>query len=95
MVLGKVTGTVVATIKHPEYLGYKIMIIQPLDAEGRECGEDFLAFDNVQSGVGDTVLVLREGTGCRQIVGRGQLPFRSMVVGIVDQIDYVGARRPE
>jgi microcompartment protein CcmK/EutM len=87
MVLGKVTGTIVSTIKYPAYKGLKIMIIQPLDADGEDNGEDFLAFDTVQSGVGDTVLVLREGTGSRQIMGKGEMPYRSMVVGIVDAID--------
>jgi microcompartment protein CcmK/EutM len=47
--------------------------------------------------VGDTVLVMREGNGVRQILGRDQgidvdqaikmdVPVRSMIVGIVDHV---------
>ena len=41
----------------------------------------------VQAGQGDTVLVLREGTGIRQLFGMpatAKLPIRSCIVGIVD-----------
>lgn len=87
MVLGKVIGTVVATIKHPAYHGRKTYVIQPLDSQLKPNGETFLAFDDVQSGVGDVVLVMREGGGCRQISGIKNAPIRSMVVGVVDEVD--------
>ena len=89
MVLGKVMGTVVSTIKHPEYEGYKLYVIQPLNARQSPTGETFLAVDTVQSGVGDTVLVMREGNGVRQILGKDILPIRSLVVGVVDEVDLV------
>ncbi len=86
MVLGKVTGTVVSTQKHPDYNGYKIYVIQPILENGKPKGGTFLALDTVQSGVGDTVLVMREGNGVRQILGKDVCPIRSLVVGVVDEI---------
>jgi ethanolamine utilization protein EutN len=88
MRLCRVLGNVVATVKHPSYDGQKVMIVQPLDEHGSDKGSSFLAVDRVQSGPGDRVLVLTEGTGVRQIMQMGQqLPIRSLVVGIVDQVD--------
>jgi microcompartment protein CcmK/EutM len=87
MTLAKVVGTVVSTIKHPEYNGYKLFVVQPIDENGKELGESFLAVDVVQAGVGDTVLILREGNGIRQIFKKKILPIRSVVVGIVDHVE--------
>lgn len=88
MILGKVIGTVVSTIKHPKYHGLKLYVIQPIDEEGKKSGQSFLAVDVVQAGVGDTVLVIREGNGARQIFNSPVLPIRSVVVGVVDQVDF-------
>jgi microcompartment protein CcmK/EutM len=90
LILGKVTGTVVSTVKHPEYVGHKLLIVQPVDCDGAPKGESFLAVDDVQAGVGDTVLAIREGNGARQIFKKTDFPIRAVIVGIVDQIDVPG-----
>lgn len=87
MVLAKVIGTVVSTIKHPEYHAHKLLIVRPVDEAGLPAGDSFLAVDHAQAGNGDTVLVLREGNGVRQILGKKNLPIRSIIVGIVDQVN--------
>lgn len=89
MILGKVTGTVVASVKHPGYVGYKLLCVMPVDERGRSAGHDFLAVDNAQAGVGDTVLVLKEGNGVRQIlVGdiAATLPILETIVAVVDHV---------
>ncbi|RME42761.1 MAG: hypothetical protein D6795_20535, partial [Deltaproteobacteria bacterium] len=40
-----------------------------------------------QAGVGDLVLVMREGNGVRQILEREKIPIRSLIVGIIDEIE--------
>ena len=91
MKLCKVTGNVVATVKHPAYRGHKLMIVQPIDERGGDAGASFLAVDLAQAGPGDTVLVMQEGNGVRQILAHenhgGKLPIRSVIIGIVDDID--------
>lgn len=88
MRLCRVIGNVVATVKHPMYAGRAMMIVQPIDPAGADTGSSFLALDNAQSGPGDRVVVLTEGTGVRQILQMGaQVPIRSLIVGIVDQVD--------
>lgn len=87
MKLCRVLGTVVATAKHPVYVGRKLMVVQPVDEQGREQGHSFLAVDRVQAGEGDLVLVNSEGSGARQLIPIEKLPIRSLIVGIVDQVD--------
>ena len=97
MILARVSGTVVMTVKHPRYHGEKLMAVEAIDEDGKPTGQSWLAIDRAQAGVGDTVLVLREGNGIRQIVGRddgipvqkavlADVPIRSLIVGIVDEV---------
>ena len=81
-------GNVVATVKHPSYEGRSLMVVQPLDAGGGSVGDSFLAVDHAQAGPGDSVLVLTEGNGVRQILDMGsEVPIRSLIVGIVDHVE--------
>jgi len=86
MILGKVVGNVVSTIKLPVYQGYKILIVQPVNDKEEPQGESVLALDTVQAGVGDTVLVIDEGNSSRLILNNSTAPVRTMIVGIVDTI---------
>jgi microcompartment protein CcmK/EutM len=47
---------------------------------------DFIALDNTHAGVGDTVLVNREGNGARQALGNPDACVISVIVGIVDSL---------
>ncbi len=88
MNLCKVLGTVVATEKHAAFHARRLMLVQPLDERQAPLGKSFIAVDNTSSaGPGDTVLVLREGTGVRQILKDKTLPIRSLIVAVVDQVD--------
>jgi ethanolamine utilization protein EutN len=90
MLLARVLGPVVATIKHPAFHAHKLLLVQPLDAGGRAQGAEIIAVDTVQAGKGDLVLVMREGTGARQITGQKNAPIRSLIAGIVDRVDVSG-----
>ena len=97
MTLCRVLGPVIATVKHEAFRGLKLLVVQPVDETGTAAGDSFLAVDRASgAGEGDTVLVLREGTGIRQLFGigpSGKLPIRSCVVGVVDQVSGEGAAR--
>lgn len=87
MIIAKVVGTVVSTIKHPAYHGYKIQVVQPMHLAGQALDEVFLALDNVHAGVGDTVLVMREGSSARLITQIKDAPIISMIVGVLDSVE--------
>jgi len=89
MLLCRIVGTVVGAAHHPAFDGHKLMICQPVNERYEDEGKEVLAVDRVQSGIGDHVLVLREGSGARQMLGTidGKLPIRSVIVGHVDQVD--------
>ncbi len=86
MYIGKVSGTVVATVKHETFNGRKLLIVDRITPEGTETGAYDICVDHAQAGVGDTVLVLDEGTGARQILQKKVAPIRAIIVGIVDEI---------
>jgi microcompartment protein CcmK/EutM len=86
----RVIGTLVATAKHPAYHGLTTLVCQPIDHDGNDVGDTFIAVDHAQAGVGDWVLVNQEGGGARLVFGvplTDKLPIRSVIVGIVDQVD--------
>ena len=87
MRLARVIGTVVATEKHPDFDGHKLLVCQPLDELGGADGTSMIAIDLVQAGVGDHVLVLREGNSVRQLIRQDKACIRSAIVGIVDAVD--------
>jgi microcompartment protein CcmK/EutM len=86
MVLGKVVGTVVTTISHRDYKNRRLLVVQPLVLEGETSNEDFIAIDNSHAGVGDTVLVNREGNGARQVLNNPDACIISVIVGIIDSV---------
>lgn len=90
MKLGRVAGTVVSTIKHPIYEGRRLLMCDMLDADGRDTGDYLLCVDVVNAGPGETVLILDEGNGARQIVADPHGPIRSVIVGIVDELAVDG-----
>ena len=87
MVIGKVTGTLVTTISHPHFKNRRLLVVQPLMLPGETLSGDFIALDNNHAGVGDTVLVNREGNGARQALGNPDACVISVIVGIVDSLN--------
>jgi len=85
MIIAKVVGTVVTTISHPAYKHRRLLVVQPLSLEGDQDG-DFIALDNSHAGIGDTVLINREGGGARQVLEIKDAPVISVIVGIVDSV---------
>ena len=86
MYVGRVSGTVVATIKHAAFNGRKLLIVDKLDEAGQPTDSYDICVDTVQAGVGDKVLVLDEGNGARQVLNMKVAPIRAVIVGIVDEV---------
>jgi microcompartment protein CcmK/EutM len=86
MYIGKVIGTVVSTIKISHLEGRKLLMVDQLDLQGLETGDYDIAVDVAQAGIGDTVLVIDEGNGARQVLGLDPGAIRAVVVGVIDEV---------
>ncbi|MFH1573624.1 MAG: EutN/CcmL family microcompartment protein [Acidobacteriota bacterium] len=86
MIIGRVVGTVVTTISHPHFKHRRLLVVQPLGLEDEAPDEDFVALDSTQAGIGDTVLVNREGNGARQVLKNPDACVISVIVGLVDSV---------
>ena len=93
MILCRVIGNAVSTVKHPSYLGKTILVLQPVQTDTHtKNGREFLAVDSVSAGPGDLVMAAREGNTARQILGTDNDPFHSVIVGIVDALEDTGKK---
>ena len=96
MILAKVIGQVVSTAKHPDYIGYALLVIQPIDPTGHPTGKSFIALGAAQAGIGDTVLALDEGGSGRAILNApDKRTLRTVVAAIVDEITTVNIETGE
>ncbi len=87
MLIGRVTGNIAATIKHPVYGGQKLLTVAILTPSEEPTGETVVAIDSVQAGIGDLVLVTQEGRSAMMVVGQNEVPVRTVIVAIIDQIE--------
>lgn len=86
MYLGKVTGMVIATRKDEDFVGKKILIVQPVNTKYEPIGNCEVAVDSVGAGVGEIVLV-STGSSARQVFESQKSPIDRAIVAIVDSIE--------
>jgi ethanolamine utilization protein EutN len=86
MILARVVGTVVTTVGLQAFKNRRLLVVQPLHIEGEKGDDDFVALDSTHAGIGDTVLINREGSGARQVLNNPDAPVISVIVGIVDSV---------
>lgn len=87
MILARVLGTMNSTAKEAIYEQKKMLWVQPVELDGADRGDAFLTLDAVGAGEGETVLVLKEGSGSMQVFGLSKAPLSSAIVAIVDQVE--------
>ena len=86
MILGRIVGSVVSTIHHRIIDSRRMLLAERLDQKGGETGAYVIALDVVGAGYGETVLIIDEGNGARQLLQDDAAPIRAVVVGIVDEL---------
>jgi ethanolamine utilization protein EutN len=86
VLLAKVVGTVVATRKDPRLVSSKLLLARPMDPRGKAEGGYLVAVDTVDSGVGDTVLIV-SGSSARMASGLKDCPVDAAIVGVIDAIE--------
>ena len=91
MMLGRVVGTVVATVKHPALDGRKLLVIQPLGNDGTPKGKLLVAADAIGAGAGETIYWCRGREASLAFAGEAT-PVDAAIVGIVDTVRREGTR---
>ncbi len=84
MMLAKVIGTVVATVKYPTLAGCKLLLLQPVNKDGVARGKPIVGIDAVGAGEGETVYWCR-GREAALAFDR-EVVSDCSIVGIVDEI---------
>ena len=88
MLIGRVIGNVVSTIKNRDYHGHKLMMVQPITPEGKDYKDALIAVDIVGAGEGEIVIFVDEGNCARQLLRLGKVgAARAVIVGIVDHVE--------
>ena len=87
MKIGRVAQTVVSTIHSPAFDGRRLLLCDLLEPDGSPSGTYLIAVDTVGAGAGETVLLLDEGNSARQVIGMTPAPVRTVVVGVIDEVD--------
>ena len=83
MQLARVVGSVVATRKEESLLGLKLLVVRPLDEEGRESGNALVSADAVGAGP-DEVVLIAAGSSARQTTATDKRQVDSVIMAIVD-----------
>jgi ethanolamine utilization protein EutN len=87
MLLGRVKGTAVCTVKYPGTEGLKLLVVQPLDRHLQPLGALQVAADVVQAGPGDLCVMVRSREAALAMPQIKFVPVDLALVGIVDELD--------
>ena len=93
MIIGEVVDQLFATQKHPCFEGHKLLLVQPLELDGTQLGDQVLAIDGADAGVGDRVLCVLDGWAAMKVLGKFQTPVNAAVIGVIDYVDLTDTAR--
>ena len=89
MLIAKVIGTTVATIKDEKLLGRKLLIVRQTDERGAPVGKPYVAVDTVDAGAGDLVLTCA-GSSARQTAMTKDSPVDAVIMSVIDSLEVDG-----
>ena len=87
MRLGKVIGNVVSTAKHEKLAAIKLLIVEPIDPDGKKSGRPIIVADYLNAAAGSLVYWIDDGTTICKWMGIRSIPLRGSIVGLIDKID--------
>jgi microcompartment protein CcmK/EutM len=89
MLIARVVGTIVSTIKDEKMTGRKLLIVREATTENELVGKPIAAVDTVDAGVGDLVLIA-QGSSARQTTLTKETPTDAVIMAIVDELEVGG-----
>lgn len=87
MEICKVVKRVVSTIKNEAFANRPLLLVQPLTIDLKNKGAEILCVDFMGSGVGELVLVVKEGSSVNDLLGTKESPADAGIVAIIDSIN--------
>lgn len=89
MLIARVIGTTVSTIKDEKLVGRKLLIVRPTDEHGEASGKHYVAVDTVDAGIGDLVLTCA-GSSARQTNLTKDTPVDAVIMAVIDSLEVGG-----
>lgn len=89
MLIAKVIGTTVSTIKDEKIIGRKLLILRQTDERGNPIGKPYVAVDTVNAGIGDLVLTAH-GSSARQTTITDKRPVDAVIMAMIDSLEVDG-----
>jgi len=89
MVISKVVGSAVATVKDENLIGTKLLVVREADVTGQPIGKPVVAIDTVDAGVGDLVLIAA-GSSARQTYMTKDRPVDAVIMAVLDSLEVDG-----
>lgn len=89
MLIAKVIGTTIATIKDEKLVGRKLLILRQTDESGAPSGKPYVAVDTLDAGIGDLVLTC-SGSSARQTNITKDTPVDAVIMAVVDSLEVEG-----
>ena len=89
MLIAKVIGTTISTIKNEKLTGRKLLILRETDERGEPTGKPYVAVDTVDAGIGDLVLTAHGSSG-RQTDQTKDSPVDAVIMAVIDHLEVGG-----
>lgn len=89
MIIARVIGSAVSTIKDDSLRGLKLLIVQEASPADELRGEPFVAADTTGAGEGELVLIVT-GSAARQTEKTSNFPVDAAIIGILDSLEVGG-----
>jgi len=89
MLIARVIGTTVSTVKDEKLTGRKLLVLRQTDEHGTPAGKPYVAIDTVDAGIGDLVLTCA-GSSARQTTITKDCPVDAVIMGVIDTLEVNG-----
>jgi ethanolamine utilization protein EutN len=90
MFIARIDGCITSTVKHKSLVGYRLLVAQRLELDGKPSGEPQVVLDILGAGRGSQVMITSDGDLARQTLNDNTTPSRFFVVGIIDTVTIEG-----
>jgi ethanolamine utilization protein EutN len=88
--LGRVTGTLVASVKYKGLEGVKFLLVQPVDKHGEPLGRPFVAADGTAMAGPGELIYYEESREAALACPVKFVPVDAAIVGLVDELKVMG-----